>query len=190
MMLHIVRAEGLTALEVVILSLFVPTFGWISLSFWNATTGFALNLAGRDPVSLGLSGLRDTGAAAVVSRTALVMPAHNEDPERLIAGLGAVVRSLEATGQAGHFDVYLLSDTTDAHLARVEEEAFAEGTDERRARLHAALEVVAVDVAQLTESADLAGSSALRLYSSFVNPKSAGARLARSPLRPTPEHPL
>ena len=29
--------------------------------------------------------------------------------------------------------------------------------------------------AELTESADLAGSSALRLYSSFVNPKSAGA---------------
>lgn len=74
--------------------------------------------------------------------------------------------------------------------ARVEEEAFAEGTDERRARLHAALEVVAVDVAQLTESADLAGSSALRLYSSFVNPKSAGASLARSPIRPTPEHPI
>ena len=59
--------------------------------------------------------------------------------------------------------------------ARVEEERFAEGTEERRARLHAALKVVAVDVAELTESADLAGSSALRLYSSFVNPKSAGA---------------
>ncbi len=59
--------------------------------------------------------------------------------------------------------------------ARVEEEAFAEGTDERRARLHAALEVIAVDVAQLTEPAEMAGSSALRLYSSFVNPKSAGA---------------
>ena len=59
--------------------------------------------------------------------------------------------------------------------ARVEEERFAEGTEERRARLHAALKVVAVDVAELTESADLAGSSALRLYSSFVNPKSADA---------------
>jgi hypothetical protein len=72
--------------------------------------------------------------------------------------------------------------------ARVEEEAFAEGTDERRARLHAALEVVAVDVAELTESADLAGSSALRLYSSFVNPKSAGAAYTHPALSrpPTP----
>ena len=59
--------------------------------------------------------------------------------------------------------------------ARVEEEAFAEGTEDRRNRLHAALEVVGVDVAELTESADLEGSSALRLYSSFVNPKNAGA---------------
>ena len=70
--------------------------------------------------------------------------------------------------------------------ARVEEEAFAEGTDERRARLHAALEVVAVDVAELTESADLAGSSALRLYSSFVNPKSAGAATPAHSRPPTP----
>ena len=59
--------------------------------------------------------------------------------------------------------------------ARVEEESFAEGTDDRRARLHTALEAVGVDITELTESADLAGSSALRLYSSFVNPKSAGA---------------
>lgn len=138
MMLDIVRAEGLTALELVILGLFVPTFGWISLSFWNATIGFVLNLAGRDPVSLGPSGVRDPGSATVVSRTALVMPAHNEDPERLIAGLGAVIRSLEATGQAGHFDVYLLSDTTDADLARVEEEAWSRlrSRSPRPGRLH------------------------------------------------------
>jgi hypothetical protein len=44
-------------------------------------------------------------------------------------------------------------------------EAFAEGTEERRARLHAALKVVAVDVAELTESADLWRAPVrLRLY--------------------------
>ena len=58
--------------------------------------------------------------------------------------------------------------------ARIEEESFAEGTDDRRDRLHAALEVIGVDIAELAGSANLAGSSALRLYSSFVNPKSAG----------------
>ena len=48
---------------------------------------------------------------------------------------------------------------------RVEVEAFAEGTEERRARLHAALKVVAVDVAELTESADLWRAPVrLRLY--------------------------
>ena len=48
---------------------------------------------------------------------------------------------------------------------RVEVEAFAEGTEERRARRHAALKVVAVDVAELTESADLWRAPVrLRLY--------------------------
>lgn len=57
----------------------------------------------------------------------------------------------------------------------MEEERFAEGTEERRSRLQAALEAIGVDVHELTETADLAGSSALRMYSSFVNPKNAGA---------------
>ena len=70
--------------------------------------------------------------------------------------------------------------------ARVEEESFAEGTKDRRDRLHAALEVMGVDVSELTESADLAGSAALRLYTSFIHPKNAGALAnAEKPQRAT-----
>ena len=49
MMLDIVRAAGVTVLEIGILALFVPTFGWISLAFWSALTGFALQLSGFEP---------------------------------------------------------------------------------------------------------------------------------------------
>ena len=126
MMLDIVRAAGVTVLEIGILALFVPTFGWISLAFWSALTGFALQLLRRDPISLARAGTRVLPNAAIVTRTALVMPAHNEDPERLMAGLAAVIYSLEATGQAGHFDVHLLSDTTDPDLARTEEALWRE----------------------------------------------------------------
>ena len=126
MMLDIVRAAGVTVLEIGILALFVPTFGWISLAFWSALTGFALQLLRRDPISLARAGTRVLPNAAIVTRTALVMPAHNEDPERLMAGLAAIIYSLEATGQAGHFDVHLLSDTTDPDLARTEEALWRE----------------------------------------------------------------
>jgi membrane glycosyltransferase len=124
MMLDIVRAGGVTALEIAILALFVPTFGWISISFWNAMIGFALQLSGRDPTSL--QRVRDVvpSTEPIVSRTALVVPARNEDPARLMDGIAAMVRSLEATGDASRFDVHLLSDTTDTELARREEAAW------------------------------------------------------------------
>lgn len=60
--------------------------------------------------------------------------------------------------------------------ARLEEERFGvEGTADRRARLHAALAEIGVDVGELTESPELRGSAALRTYTSFVHPRSAGA---------------
>jgi membrane glycosyltransferase len=138
MMLDIVRDAGITALEVGILTLFVPTFGWIAVSFWNAIVGFALGLLRRDPLSLrplDTSGQRvveldgsSTGCAGVdgtlSARTALVMPAHNEDPELIMAGLASMMRSLEKTGEADSFDFHLLSDTTDAATAHEEEAAW------------------------------------------------------------------
>lgn len=138
MMLDIVRAAGVTLLEIGILALFVPTFGWISLAFWSASTGFALQLLRRDPISLAPAQTRVAPDGPIVSRTALVMPAHNEDPDRLMAGIVALVRSLDATGQADHFDIHLLSDTTDPDLARSEEALWRELLERvpRPGRLH------------------------------------------------------
>lgn len=138
MMLDIVRAAGVTALEIVILTLFVPTFGWIALTLWSAVTGFVLLLSGREPITLDRAATVGDSDAPIVSRTALVMPAHNEDPHRVLGGLRAIVQSLEGTGQAGHFDVHLLSDTTDPDLARLEEAGWQElRADVRRpGRLH------------------------------------------------------
>ena len=56
-----------------------------------------------------------------------------------------------------------------------EEEAFAAGRDERRARLHAELGRLGLDVDALLDDPSFRGSAALRTYTSFVLPKSAGA---------------
>jgi membrane glycosyltransferase len=138
MMLDIVSAAGVTALELVILALFVPTFGWIAIAFWNAVVGFVLELARRDPISLAGLPRRSNDTGPIISRTALVMPARDEDPRRLVAGLTEIVRSLEETGQAGHFDVHLLSDTTDPVRARAEDAAWEELRSKapRPSRLH------------------------------------------------------
>jgi membrane glycosyltransferase len=132
MMVDIVANGGITALESVILLLFAATFGWIAISFWNAAIGFIIQALGRHPLTLGrlVGGRRGEDAGRPASplprdaRTALVMPAFNEDPHRLVAGLTTMLRSLAATGRARHFDLHLLSDTTDPALARAEEEAW------------------------------------------------------------------
>ena len=121
MMLDIVRDKGITALEVVILTLFAATFYWISIPFWNAVIGFALTVLGRDPLSLRRVSIAGSHAGPIAGRTALVMPAHNEDPTRVMSGLAAMLHSLADTGYGDDFDVYLLSDTTDPVIARAEE---------------------------------------------------------------------
>ena len=59
--------------------------------------------------------------------------------------------------------------------ARVEEARFAAGRDARRGRLHAELAAIGVDVESMLGDPSLRGSAALRIYSSFVLPKSVGA---------------
>ncbi len=130
MMLGIIAGSGITALEITILCLFVPTFSWISVAFWNALLGFLLLVLRRDPLSLGPR--RDAGGlddplceAPLASRTALVMPAFHEETDRLVRGLESVVRSVEATGEGHAFGVHLLSDSTLPAAAQAEREAWS-----------------------------------------------------------------
>ncbi|WP_439596130.1 glucans biosynthesis glucosyltransferase MdoH [Falsiroseomonas sp.] len=110
-----------TALQIILLGLFVALFGWIALSFISALCGFASLLAGGgrrlgiDP-SAPLPELRQ--------RTALLMPVYNEPPARVMAGLQAIHESLAATGRGRHFDIFILSDTTDPDAWVAEEAAF------------------------------------------------------------------
>ena len=125
LMLDIMWSNGLTALELVILTLFAITFGWIAIPFWNAVLGFVLSVLRRDPVSLVRATTHGRGTDPLESRTALVMPVHNEDPSRVTAGMAAILRSLVRTGHATHFDLFLLSDTTVPSIAAAEQEAWA-----------------------------------------------------------------
>jgi len=124
-MLEILRVGGITPLQGVVLVLFVITFGWISIAFWTAIIGFMLMFARRDPLTL--ARLSDAAPAATPGphRTALVMPIHHEDPQRVAAGLASTCRSLLAQPNAQGFEVFVLSDSQDAEVARREQTAIA-----------------------------------------------------------------
>ncbi len=125
MMFDIVRANGTTALEGVIVALFAVSFAWITVAFWGALIGFTLQLLRRDPVTLRRVTPRGSRTTPIDSRTALVMPIYNEDAERVIAGLEATCRSLIASGEERHFDAFVLSDTRDPVIPATEEHAVA-----------------------------------------------------------------
>ena len=124
MMLDFVWDNGITVLGIVILTLFAATFSWICVPFWNAVIGFVLRVLGRDPLSLEKVRAVLNRDGPIASRTALVMPVHNEDPARVMGGLAAMLRSLVRAGHVDQFDVFLLSDTTDPAIVRAEETAW------------------------------------------------------------------
>ncbi|MEX0430237.1 glucans biosynthesis glucosyltransferase MdoH [Spiribacter insolitus] len=112
---------GVQPLEWAVLILFSITFTTSCVAFWTMIAGILLRLAGRHPVTLSRRD-PDPAEAPPLARTALVMPAYNEDMAGVVHCLTATWRSLQQTGESEYFDCYLLSDSSDpAQLAREHE---------------------------------------------------------------------
>jgi len=122
-MFDILRTNGFTALELLSLILFFGLFTWISGSFWTAVAGFVIRLRGRDTAVIHPL---DAEGVTLTGRVALVMPVHNEDPARVVAGLDAIWSSLAREPEHGSFDLFILSDTRHAEIAVAEESAWRE----------------------------------------------------------------
>ncbi|MDY0067953.1 MAG: glucans biosynthesis glucosyltransferase MdoH [Steroidobacteraceae bacterium] len=102
-MLGIVSFSRMTILQGVMILLFAVTLGWIAFAAATAVTGFLI----PPP--------RPRGAAQIAGRrTALVMPIYNEDPTRTAAGLQAMSEALQEADAAQHFEIVVLSDSTNA----------------------------------------------------------------------------
>jgi membrane glycosyltransferase len=104
----VLAADTLSFLDMVILSVFTPLFAWTAFSFASAAAGLWATARGWD--HLGIDPLAPLPALS--SRTAILAPVYNEAPGPLCARLRAIWHSLEATGRAAHFDIFVLSDTT------------------------------------------------------------------------------
>jgi membrane glycosyltransferase len=116
-MYKVVGVGTITALEWVLVVLFVITFSWVALSFSASVVGFVWLLADWRR--------REPPPPRLRQRTAVVMPIYNEAPSRVFAAMQAIVEDVERTGHGGGFDFIFLSDTTDANVWIAEERAFA-----------------------------------------------------------------
>lgn len=124
---HIFGGDGsLSAVDWALLGCFSVTILWVVIGFWNAVIGLILRLTVRNPAQIVNPHLRDLDPTApIVTRTAIVMPAFNEDPHRVFTNLKALDDSLRSAGEAAPFDIHLLSDTQDPTIAAEEARRFA-----------------------------------------------------------------
>ena len=118
-------AGGWSAADLMILLCFLIGAPWTVLGMWNAAIGLWLLHARRGglaAVAPFLPAGERTGPLS--TRTALAMTVRNEPPARSYRRLAAMRGALDATGQGHHFDVAILSDTTDPQIAAEEEHLF------------------------------------------------------------------
>ncbi len=103
-MISVVGSDGITRFEWCFVVLFVLTIAWIALSACAALTG----------VLFGESSQGAEKPMPLACRHVLVMPVYNEDASATSAALETMGRALCKAGVSKHFELFILSDTTDA----------------------------------------------------------------------------
>ncbi len=117
----VLAVDGWRPLDVALLSIFALLTAWIAVPAWAALAGALARLGGWRPAGF----RRAEPDAERRRRTAVVMPVYNEDSRRVFAALEAMAEDLERRGVARHFDLFVLSDSTDPAAWLAEERAWA-----------------------------------------------------------------
>lgn len=104
---------GVAALEWLLIGVFAVAFAWIAFSAGNAVAGLLFAPRRPGPVATDDDGL-----------TAIVMPIYNEEPREVFAALAAMIGELP-DGLRTTFEVFIISDTTNAETWVAEERALA-----------------------------------------------------------------
>jgi len=119
-MFEVLAVSQITALQIVLLVLFVANFAWIALWFMNGVHGFLSLWRGRSTIEL------PKPTRTLSGRTVLVFPVYNEAAKRVFASIQAMWEDLEARGTRHAFDFFILSDSTDVGAWLAEESSFRE----------------------------------------------------------------
>ncbi|WP_132806705.1 glucans biosynthesis glucosyltransferase MdoH [Tepidamorphus gemmatus] len=118
-MYAVLSVARLTPIETVMLALFSVNIAWISFAFAVAVAGVLALVFCRARLDLPQRGNR-----LPLGRTAILIPAYNEDPARVFAAAAATAEALANAGAARAFDIFVLSDTTNPDVWIAEEAAY------------------------------------------------------------------
>ena len=123
LMVSILGHEGFTALEWVLLAMYVPLFGQIAFGFTIAFWGFVILVSGGDRYQI-MRTLPAEDEAALPGSTAVILPVFNENPDRTFRGLDNMFQSIGQSPAGRAFDIFVLSDSNDPDRWIEEESAW------------------------------------------------------------------
>jgi membrane glycosyltransferase len=127
---------GFDVIDITLLALFAVTLPWMVAGFWNAVIGFLIVRLAADPIAAVMpAAARFRGDEPVTVSTAILLCIRNESPERMIRNLEPMLAGLDIAGCGERFNLYVLSDTSDAKIAGDEEACFAAFTARWRDRV-------------------------------------------------------
>ncbi|NOU07187.1 MAG: glucans biosynthesis glucosyltransferase MdoH [Hyphomicrobiaceae bacterium] len=122
---RLMGAGGWTLVDMIMFVCFAVGTPWTVLGFWNALIGLWLLHFHKDAMAeVAPYAAAGELATPLTIKTAITMTVRNEDPARAILRLKTVKASVDATGEGKAFSYFVLSDTNDAEVAKVEEAAF------------------------------------------------------------------
>ena len=127
---------GFDIIDITLLALFAVTLPWMVAGFWNAVIGFLIVRLAADPIAAVMpAAARIRGDEPVTVSTAILLCIRNELPERMIRNLEPMLAGLDIAGCGERFNLYVLSDTSDAKIAGDEEACFTAFTARWRDRV-------------------------------------------------------
>ena len=127
---------GFDIIDITLLALFAVTLPWMVAGFWNAVIGLLIVRLSANPIATVMpAAARIRGDESVTVSTAILLCIRNEWPERMIRNLEPMLAGLDAAGCGARFNLYVLSDTSDANIAGNEEACFAALTSRWRDRI-------------------------------------------------------
>jgi len=126
--------QGIDAFYLVAWFCYAMTTPWLAIGIWNSLIGILVMRLSSNPLSsvmpahLVNAAMRDSISTPITTpittSTALLVCIRSESPAAIIRNLALTINGLVTAHVAKHFHIYILSDTQDAAVAILEEQAF------------------------------------------------------------------
>jgi membrane glycosyltransferase len=118
-------AGGFGVIDFILVVLFAVTLPWSVIGFWNATIGLFIMRAANPAAVVTPVSAQVRGDEPITVKTAILWCVRNEDTGRVIRNIEPMMEGIAASGAAGKFRFFILSDTNYPEIAATEEPCFA-----------------------------------------------------------------